>query len=676
MRDKRKSFRIINIAPLFVEHKAEIVSDLLRLEAECGVTDVAFMLPLNPEGKEASLAKAQFLRDRHIEMRDALRASGSSLKIGLLMQSLIGHGTPTEAPFQRIVRNDGSTNNRMCPLDENFKEYIRNVVTMMAATRPAFLLVDDDFRMFCCGYGCFCPLHLAAFNRELGTTYDRESLMAVLQQDDEASRHIGNAWTKSLASGLEDLAKIVRQAIDSVDPKLACGYCAPGDGPGSNAFVVPLARILAGQNDAIVRLNNSWYLGNDARGLLDRLYCTAPLMELLKDIPEILSESDTFPHNRYCTPARAIHAHLVFSMLHGVTGAKLWLTRMYGYEPDSGEAYRAILRANQGLYKTLYRLMGGVTWDEPATPVARQLVSPWNPANYGKGHFSTWAAQVCGHMGIPCRVANGDHAEVIMLTGSEVPQFSDNELRSFLSKGLLLDGGAAEQFCKRGFASQLGVDVGSFSGPVDVERLNDHPINGEAAGRQITLATFFGADNRQITVRDDRVQSLSTIYRLPWYMSPDPEAICPGVTLYENTLGGRVAVYAATIDSQRGFLAYFITVMNESRRRQLIGVLDWLNGKPLPVVVVTDVDLYVRHGVIDVAEGGGELLALFNLNMDPLPDLRLRVAGRRVDSIARLEGDGSWAELKWTAEPNGELTVATPVDTMVPVLLRVRVKES
>jgi hypothetical protein len=251
--------------------------------------------------------------------------------------------------------------------------------------------------------------------------------------------------------------------------------------------------------------------------------------------------------------------------------------------------------------------------------------------------------------------------------------FSDDELRSFLAKGLILDGGAAEQFCKRGFAEHLGVEVGPFAGPVDVERLNDHPVNGEAAGRQITLATFFGSDNRQITVRDARTQSLSTIYRLPWYMSPDPEAICPGVALYENKLGGRVAVYAATIDSQRGFLAYFISVMNESRRRQLIGVLDWLNGKPLPVVVVTDVDLYVRHGKIGPAVGGGELLAIFNLNMDSLPKLRLRVAGRTVQGIARLEGDGEWSELKWIVEPNGELTVATPVDTMVPVLLRVKV---
>ena len=86
------------------------------------------MLPLNPEEAVPSLAKAEYLRDRFQEMREALRAAGSTLPVGLLMQSLIGHGTRTEAPFQRLVRADGTTNNRMCPLDPGFKSHIRAVV--------------------------------------------------------------------------------------------------------------------------------------------------------------------------------------------------------------------------------------------------------------------------------------------------------------------------------------------------------------------------------------------------------------------------------------------------------------------------------------------------------------------------------------------------------------------
>jgi hypothetical protein len=672
-----KHFRIINIAPLFTEHQAAITADLLRLHQECGVTDVAFMLPLSPEGAVPSLAKAEYLRDRFLDMRESLRAAGSPLKVGILMQSLIGHMTPTAAPFQRIVRADGSTNNRICPLDPDFKHHLRAVVQTVAATRPAFLLVDDDFRLFFGGYGCFCPLHLAAFNQETGRHDDRDSLLDVLQKTDAASRRIGDAWNAGLLNSLLALAREVRAGLDDIDPDLPCGYCGAVDGPGTVSLIAPIARVLGGKQPPVVRINNSWYLGNDAKGLLDRLYPTALQTEALRaaDISEILSESDTFPHNRYCTPARAINAHLIFSLLHGTTGAKLWVTRMGAYEPASGDAYRDMLTHNRKLYQELFRLLPTVCWDEPATPLPRQPVSPWNPADYGKDRTVTWAANVCGHLGIPCRVGSGgDTSAVAMLTGPEVAFFTDAELTAFLANGLLLDGSAAEQLCQRGFSEQLGVMVDAPADhPGDFERLLAHPVNGALAGQQIALASFCGASNRRLTVLAPEVQPLSTVFRIPWYLSPDAVAVGPGLTLFENRLGGRVAVYAAALDFPGNLLAYLITLtfMNETRRAQLIGVLDWLNRTPLPAVALTDVDLYVRHGVIAPEAGGGELLALFNLNLDPLPEFRLRLAAGPPARITGLTGDGTWTERPWRADSATAVTVVAPLESMVPLLLRI-----
>ncbi len=671
-----KPFRILNVIPFFTGHQAELVADQLRLERECGITEVAPIVPLNPEEAVPSLAKAEYLRDRFLEMREALRAAGSTLPVGLLMQSLIGHGTRTEAPFQRLVRADGTTNNRMCPLDPGFKSHIRAAVRTVAASRPAFLLVDDDFRLFLCGYGCFCPLHLAGFNQRIGGHYDRESLLAVLNRTDPDARRIGDAWTAWLIESLVGLAGDVRAGIDDVDPELSCGYCTPLDGPGSAAFVVPVAQTLAGRRPPFVRVNNSWYLGNDARGLLDRIYPTALNVALLQaaGITDILSESDTFPHNRYSTPARAIDAHLVFSILHGVTGAKLWVTRTMNHEPASGEAYREVLARRRGLRDALFQLMPAVRWDEPASPLAEHLISPWNPADYNKERLPSWAAAVCARMGIPCRIG-GDPAAVAMLTEPESELLSDAELSALLGRGLLLDGGAAERLCRRGFAEHLGVDVDMpASRSVNFERLAEHPVNGPLAGNQVSLSSFFGSSVRRLTVREPGVQVLSTAFSQPWYMSPDPVAAGPAVTLFENRLGGRVAVYAATLAPTDNFLflTYYYAFMNQTRRGQLVRILDWLNRAPLPAVVQTDADLYVRHGVIDAAAGGGELLALFNLNMDDLPEFRLRLAGPPPARIAGLTDAGAWADLPWRADSaTGEITVAVPLETMVPRLLRI-----
>ncbi len=78
----------------------------------------------------------------------------------------------------------------------------------------------------------------------------------------------------------------------------------------------------------------------------------------------------------------------------------------------------------------------------------------------------------------------------------------------------------------------------------------------------------------------------------------------------------------------------------------------------------------MRHGVLAPAAGGGELLAIFNMNMDPLPALRLRLGGQLVSKIAKLNGDGTWMDLEWRADSGTELTVNTPVESMVPLLLR------
>jgi hypothetical protein len=101
-------------------------------------------------------------------------------------------------------------------------------------------------------------------------------------------------------------------------------------------------------------------------------------------------------------------------------------------------------------------------------------------------------------------------------------------------------------------------------------------------------------------------------------------------------------------------------------------VYGWLNRAPLPVVVVSDVDIYARHGVLAPEEGGGELLCVFNLNMDALPELRLRVGSPGLKEISCLEGDGTWRKLTWHPDTGSELIVQTPPETMEPLILRLQ----
>ncbi|MEK6793899.1 MAG: hypothetical protein AABZ39_03930 [Spirochaetota bacterium] len=647
--------RIINIAPLFTDHKDAIAADLRMLHAECGVTDVAFMLPLSPEEREPTMAKAEHLRDLFIEMRKPI---DSGLRIGILLQSLIGHGTPTDARYQRSVNSNGRETQSMCPLDVDFQGYIHDAVSTVAAAHPDFLLVDDDFRLANLGgAGCFCTLHLDAMNRYANSNFDREKLLATIEHDADLKKK----WDEIRLSSLMSLAGKVRAGIDAVDPELPCGICICHAQGSELPFALPLARLLAGRKPPFVRIGNAWYLSNDGRDLLSRVYWTAAQMEALKEIPEILSESDTYPQNRYCTPAKALNAQIVFSLMNGVTGSKLWVTRLSEYEPDSGAAYRKTLKENIAMYHELHHLYPSITWDEPTVPIPASGV----PA-YDSGVWqSNWACQIIGHMGIPCRIGAAHSADTIMLAGKDIDFFDDAELERFLSRSMLLDGGAAERLCRRGFGDLLGVHVDSPDGwKVHYERLNADPLNGTAAGKKIHVTSLIRGSAFRISVRKDSVAELSRHYRIPWYLSPDETDVGPGLTLFTNRLGGRVAVYAAAL----GFTPF----MNELRRGQLITVLGWLERRPLPVVVVSDVDIYARHGILSEEAGGGELLYVFNMNMDSLPELRLRIGGRPVSSIERLDGSGEWVMLPFRDAMDDEIIAAVDVEPAAPLILRLK----
>lgn len=655
MMNQNTELRVVNIVSLIPGYKVELVSDLFRLQKECGVTDVAFIMSLHPEEKELSLTKPERLKRLFVDMRDALKDSG--LRVGILIQSTLGHGAPSASPLQKSVNAKGMVTGSFCPLAPGLTEYLYDAVSIIASTHPDFLLVDDDFRLANYGApGCYCGAHLDAFKKMTGCAYDREGLLAALQTDDLLRKQ----WDDLLLQSLLRLAKEIRSAIDSVDVRIPCGFCICDAGGMESQYAHHIASALAGKNPPFVRLNTAWYWSSDPKALLSRIYWTSVQAKVMGDIPELLAESDTYPHNRYHTPAVALHAQIVFSLLHGCSGLKLWISRLFDHEPASGEAYRKMLAANLGLYRELRRMACHIVWSGPTTPIVRDISRC--PAAGSPVRNDNWSCLILSHMGIPATVGDNDNSCVVLLSGGECDLFSNDELMAFMRRGVLLDGAAAVKICARGLGEYLGVRADSPAGwSCSHERLIRHPMNGGAAEKRIQMATLAQGSAVRLTPDAPQTQTLSTLYRSPFYLSEEETAVGAGLTVYENPFGGRVAVYAATLDTT--------PFMNEVRREQLIHVLDWLNLRPLPVVVLSDLDLYCMYGRLE--SDGSEVVAITNVNLDTLDEVVLRITGRLPVSIDTLSRDGQWEAVAYHQIAEATVQLELKAACVTPVILRI-----
>lgn len=637
----RPNLKTLHVMPLLGGHEHELAADAETLLGTGVCTDIACMMTLVPEGDPPE-DKARLLGERFAAFRRAFKGDASHL--GILAQATIGHGwTPDEpAKYQRIIRPDGTPAYQMCPLDPAFQDYIRNAFLHLAALKPAFIMVDDDFRLLLGRNGCYCPLHLAEIGRRLGRTYTREELLDSLRKDSGTARE----YDALLLDSLMQLAGVIRDAIDEVDPSIPGSFCACY---GDIRHAGPLARRLAGAgNPPLVRINNARYLSPELRSFPSRMYQGAVQVAGLDPDITILAETDTCPQNRYSTGAHLLHAHYTGSILEGCHGAKHWITRTRAYQPASGSAYRAVLTQYHGFYETLFQAVQDST---PTGYAAAVLPSApvFNPAPdrvAACGSAKTWGA-LLGVLGLPCNYVRMPDLPAL-LTGEDVDLLSDDDLRRLLKNGVLLEGAAAEKLCQRGYSADLGVTAEPWTGPtVSGERWGE---TGLGPAVRYSRLTPTGPQTRIHSVLLHRTSGVSESFT----------DVGPAVTLFDNASVARSAVFAASLGAQRELSSFGF--YDEDRKRELVDLLGWLCGQPIAFYYPGDAEVYLK---LRRFADGRHLLAFLNLGHDPLTVIPLAspYAISRAEMIAP---GGQWQEVAYA-----EGCLQTPLLPAEPKVFRV-----
>lgn len=640
-----------SIMRLTTEHLDEICEDI-RYQYRTGIASMPlFLMPLVPEGKQP-VDKAAILCEKYDKFRNNLEKDG--VPSGILVQSSIGHGwlTGERFPFQPFVGFDGKERNVVCPYDEGFRAYIYDALRTCARHKPKHIMIDDDLRlMHREGGGCTCTLHVQRFRELSGLNVTREELAQKILSDDPAHDKWRAIFRETQKEALLGTAKVMRDAIDSVDETLPASYSCVGYPP---EFGGEIGTILAGKhNKVLVRVNNAYYCQPGLK-YFTWSFCRAASqyyrLEPFADV--VLAETDTCPQTRYSTGAMSLHAHFTGSLLEGLAGAKHWIT-CAAYEPESGKAYRKVLAKYNGFYDKLTEIVPSIKWDGLRMPIFRTeaytLRENWSG---GDDAYNEWGKQVFEGMGLPMFFSS-ENEGVLCLEGTDF-RMSKEELLQALSGTVLLASDSASVLEDMGLAVYTGVEVFPWEGKTpNAERIL---LGGKAHTTSVQKhllalrVTGKGASVSSLicnTCGDDRFEELF-----------------PGCVTFHNALGGTVITFAGSPKAEFNIAEAF-ALLNPVRKRQFVSLLA-LTGH-LATFYPGDEPVYCKCGRMP----DGLVVTLFNLGYDPIEETRLYVE-QTPTSVMKLAPDGRFEDVSFRTEADGIITLSSGCYTLDPVVFFIK----
>ena len=627
----------ISVMPLAADDAEGIAADAVAQGNETIVDGVAWIVRLCPEGNPVADLAAQYAADyRRIE---PLVRTRSTVKQGILLQSTMGHGGfPGEsAGWQLSVKADGTSVYRLCPLDPRFLDYIARSCRTLAALRPDFFMVDDDTRLHWDGVlGCFCPLHLAALERETGRAWTREEAAKRAREKDAGFL---KAWEKVYFDSMAAFFRTIRANFASETPGMLCTVSAAAHFRHAKTF----AQMLAAPGQVpVVRGNGANYCGNDL------YHCIAMRARFARELKELgpgvvfLQEADTCPQQLWSCSATREYENMLLQALEGVKGAKIWITRTsMTRERRSQAAYRRILSSNRGILE----------WAAKADFRQAGVVVP----NVGIGDWSGFAERYLALTGIPYRYGEAAPGEVTALCAATLSRLDREEIGRILSGAVLMDGTGANWLAANGFADLIGVDARPWARKTVQRHLDE---NGVSLGGMRVDGEF--AD---LTALRPGAEVLSRLYNVP-SRGAEPAYEAPGAIAFANARGGRVVAFALPL--RESMPAYYNhTLFGESCQAWIVRLVERLGGC-LPVRFAGAGPVLCEAGR---TAADGEVFVLDPLDIDDLVEPELAF-GRPPVAIERLMGDGGWKRIPFAAEPTGYVRLKDAVRAKNPTVYR------
>ncbi len=585
-----------------------------------------------------------------------IRAEGFGFELNF--QQLLGATTsntdlrPLYKWKQFMVDHYGNTSQGSpCPEDPVYREEMAKMLRGWASTKPDIFWIDDDFRLHnhsTAGMFCYCPLHLKKFAQLVGTEYTREEILAAVLQPGSPSA-FRNQWLDFLGDSMAEFAQWISDQVHSQSPDTRLALMTSGtsihslEGRDWNKVLGNFA----GKFKPLIRPTFGLYTGTTAPPKSASAGLTS-IISQLQVVEQSLGENNCdfapeLENTRYTTWAKSV-AHSTHSLilgqlmgLHTITAAVNDLDGSpLAEEPTTVSLFRNArprMEAIAALNLKNWPVQGLVALSDKDIARKTHLAAK---ADYYDMAPGSHLESVFVQMGIPLNYKTAANAaaggEVVLLEAGTVWNASDEELQKILFGSVLMTSGAARIICERGFAELLGVKVNHHrTQGIQSEEYLDDKLPGVTKIR----VPHRGADWDELEILDSRIEIASSFCD----MLGEKHI---GTALFQNSRGGRVAVYAQNSDMQGGLFG------SHARRRWLHGVLIWLSRgqfKALPVIPQHGISLLKKN----LVNPGQWLYAFCNLGTDILSTFNLRWENvGTIRSISCLQKDGRWQRLKFS----------------------------
>ncbi|MCD4824824.1 MAG: hypothetical protein K8S55_09455 [Phycisphaerae bacterium] len=657
----------------------ENLAELVELCPECGIDEV--IVKVNTEEFSHGIPTIEWMKDYQpmlFRTRKALNAIGVVFSINpwiTLGHRDHGHECLKLFPdIDFIVGHDGSQSRSCaCPLSDGWRRHTAALWRLYAETQPDIIWIEDDFRLPNHGlvkYGCFCKNHMEQFQEKVGNPVTRQQLVEALLAPGKPHpwRKI---WLDWQGQSLVETAGFLEKVVHKISPQTRLGLMS---GQAQNHSLEGrdwhrLAEAVAGPHTFISRPKMGAYSEHSLRDLYE---CARHIRVSRHCLPAgviEMTEVENCPFTYYSKSARFTSLQMDLSFAMGAHGVTLNLYDHSG-TPMSVTPYMGqMLSERKTFHNAIVErcLPGGVINGVRILHHDRgsEHMVLGEDADYSDMTQDGYKWQnLLEPLGFSITY---DQSDVVAISGQTIRAFSDEDIRAFLSSGVIIDLSALEILIERGFEELLGVSIVrqfavSDNGASAAEEFCDTEFGG---GRRKYLKINGIGDNPTIA----ELKLNPDARKLSQLVDSDTEAHYPYLSIFENALGGRVAVYPININEMGDNVAF----LSHFRQVQLYNVLKWLSRDKLP--------LFVEGGAYPLAfrsdYDGYSILGIFNLSLDNWPHakIHLHAGDRKVSVIRILDETSKWSIRKSIdihyENGNIDFTIDEPIAFAQPMLISI-----